>query len=94
MIESMKALSIILACSFVSCLIMVVIDYLIGPKAQFLNAWSIVERLMGRTPIAGKSMIAEKFGSAGELIAVLAIHLLLGLIIGSLILHWLGRHPK
>ena len=55
-----------LATSGFSLLVMLVIDYLLGPRAGLLNAWSVVERLLGHSPAAGTSLVALRLGPWGE----------------------------
>ena len=64
---------------------MIVIDRVLGPRAEFLNAWSVVERLLGRSPTAGASVVAERIGPAGELVVVLAANLASGLLLALLV---------
>jgi len=59
---------------------MVVIDYLLGEKAEYLNAYSVLERLLGKEPSVSESMVARQYGASGELAAVLITGLLIGLI--------------
>ncbi|MCB2072655.1 MAG: hypothetical protein H6917_10665 [Novosphingobium sp.] len=69
-----------------TCLLaMVLIDRMLGPRAEFLNAWSVAERLLGRTPEAGDSFIARRFGALGELFAVLLVNTVLGTLLALLI---------
>jgi len=57
---------------WVSCLlIMLGIDFYLGASAEFLNAWSVVERAFGREPSAGDSAIYRSFGAIGEAFGVL-----------------------
>lgn len=64
-----------------SLLAMILIDYVLGPRAEALNAWSVIERLLGRTPSAGTSWVAGRFGAWGEFGAVLAANALIGTVI-------------
>jgi hypothetical protein len=59
-------------------LVMIGVDYLIGSHAEFLYAWSVLERLFGKTPTAGESMVFQSIGAAGELVCVLAINAAIG----------------
>lgn len=79
----MGRLILIFAC--LSLAAMVLIDRQIGARAEFLNAWSVLERLIGREPSAGQSMVAARFGAAGELLAVLAANLAIGAILSGLV---------
>ena len=74
-----------------SCLSMVFIDHLLGPKAEFLNAYSVLERLLGREASIADSMIASKFGDLAELVAVIGANLLLGVILTSAVKMRSGR---
>jgi hypothetical protein len=85
-IENMKYLYLIAIASLGSLLAMIGIDFVLGARAELLNAWSVVERLLGRTPSAGDSIVARKFGASGELICVLLVNLLIGTCLGR----WLG----
>ena len=64
--------------SVASMLIMIVVDYIIGSKAEFLNAYSVLQRLMGQEPAAGPSTVARKLGSLGELGVVVLANLAIG----------------
>jgi hypothetical protein len=64
---------------------MVLIDRAIGARAEFLNAWSVVERLLGRAPRAGDSFAAIRLGALGELLVVLAANTAVGTILASAI---------
>ncbi len=67
------------------CLVaMVLVDRALGARAEFLNAWSVVERLLGRSPSAGVSQVAARFGEVAELVAVVASNLLCGLALAGL----------
>ena len=68
-----------------SVLVMVFVDYLIGPEAEFVDAWSLLHRLAGQTAEAGESMIYRAYGMAGETVAVIMLNLLLALLIMGLI---------
>jgi len=76
-----------LICTGISLAVMILIDRAIGPKAEFLNAWSMIERLLGREPTAGVSMVARHLGAAGEFIAVLLANALIGAFIAGLVRH-------
>ena len=57
---------------------MILIDRTLGQRAEFLNAWSVVERLLGRSPAAGISLIASRLGAVAELVLVLLVNLGIG----------------
>ena len=69
---------------------MLVIDRLLGPRAEFLNAWSVLERLLGRAPTAGTSVVASRLGLVGEFVVVLAVNLVVGLLL-AFVARWLAR---
>ena len=81
----MKTLYLIVTLSALSLLVMLVVDLLIGSRAEFLNAWSVVERLFGRTPAAGDSIVYRRVGAVGELVAVLLANLAVGTIVGGVV---------
>ena len=57
---------------------MLLVDYVIGAEAEFLNAYSAASRLIGQPPDYGLSMVANNLGAAGELAVVLIVNLLIG----------------
>ena len=69
----MKTLPLFAALSVACCVVMVVADYFLGSRAEFLNAYSVLERLTGQAASAGKSLVAMKYGSSGELLGVLLV---------------------
>lgn len=74
----MKTLHLFLLLSTASIVIMLVVDTIIGPEAEFLNAYSVLQRLLGQTPTAGDSFIAKRVGAAGEFVVVIMANLLVG----------------
>ena len=64
--------------SAASLIVMVVIDIILGPRAEFLNAYSVVLRMIGKTPPAGESLVAQRLGALGEFGVVLAVNLAVG----------------
>lgn len=74
-------LRLIVVLSVVSLLAMILIDRAIGEKAEFINAWSVVERLAGREPAAGPSMLARRAGVFGEFVAVLIANSAIGTVL-------------
>lgn len=86
----MKILYILLIASLISLFIMIAVDYLLGARAEFVNAWSVVERLVGKTPVAGDSVVHQRFGATGELITVLAINIAIGAILTIVFKFWAG----
>ena len=75
---------------FASLLAMALIDRVMGSRAEFLNAWSVLERLVGRTPAVGDSMVARYLGPWGELVAVIAANAAIGVVLSALVAAW-GR---
>jgi hypothetical protein len=74
----MKTLYVFLGLSAASLIVMIVVDILLGPKAEFLNAYSVVERMLGRTPSAGESLVARKLGPVAEFGLVIIANLVIG----------------
>lgn len=69
--------------SSLSLIAMVVIDRALGARAGYLNAWSVVERLLGRSPSAGTSLVAARTGGLGELVVVVVANPLLGTLLAG-----------
>ncbi len=67
-----------LAASAASWVAMVAIDFLLGPRAEFLNAYSVVQRLAGRPPANDVSLVAQTIGPAGEFAVVVVANLAIG----------------
>ena len=75
-----------IALTLVSLTTMIVIDRRLGSRAEFLNAWSVVERLLGRAARSGPSIVASRLGPLGEGLVVIAVNLLAGFLLA-----WLAR---
>ena len=86
-----KTLYTFLGLSAASLLVMIVVDVLLGSKAEFLNAYSVVQRSIGRPPTAGDSLVARKLGALGELGVVLAANLAVGGVLTALVRLLAGR---
>ena len=74
----MKTLYLFLSFSVASLLVMILIDAILGPKAEFLNAFSVVQRMVGQAPTSGASLVVQRFGAVGELVVVLISNLVIG----------------
>lgn len=81
---------LIIMLSIASLATMTVVDCRLGPRAEFINAWSVIERLVGRSPEAGNSLVAERFGAFGEFVAVVAANLAIGTLL-ALVALFVGR---
>jgi hypothetical protein len=81
----MKFLVLLCILATVSFVVMAVVDYLIGSRAEFLNAWSVIERLLGKDPSAGESSVYHKAGAAGEFAVVVFVNVLIGVLLASII---------
>jgi len=57
---------------------MIVVVFILGSKAEFLNAYSVVQRMMGQEASSGESLVAKKLGTCGEVGVVLATNLAVG----------------
>jgi hypothetical protein len=63
----------------IACLcIMVIIDYLLGPEAEHLNAWVILNRVVGNDIGIADSLAIRKLGLGAAFILMLVINLLFG----------------
>jgi hypothetical protein len=69
---------VFLAFSVVSLIIMMAVEFLPGAGTGFLNAWSVVGRLVGLSPTAGDSPVFDKGGAASELMLVTLVNALIG----------------
>ncbi len=75
--------------------IMIVIDYVLGAEAEHLNAWVIVNRLVGNTDTIGDSLAIRQFGLAGATLLMLALNTVFGFMLIKLLtltikfIHWL-----
>ena len=81
----MKTLPTFLVLSIASLVVMIVVDVLLGPKAEFINAWSVVERLVGRDPSAGPSAVYRSLGATGELVCVVLANAIVGGVLALLV---------
>jgi hypothetical protein len=66
------------ALSAASLVAMILIDRAMGARAEFLNAWSVFERLLGRPATSGDSVVATHLGAFGELCVVLVVNATIG----------------
>ena len=69
---------IYVAASIACHLIMIFIDYLLGPEAEFLNAWVIVNKLIGRESGVGDSMVMKQVGLAGATVIMIFVNTAIG----------------
>lgn len=75
--------------------IMLIVDYVLGAEAEHLNAWVILNRLLGNTTTVGDSLAIQKLGLVGATLLMLAINFIFGIILIKLItltikfIHWL-----
>lgn len=76
--RKLNTLWLFVALSAASLLTMIVIDAILGPEAEFLNAYSVVLRIIGQIPSARDSLITQQFGAVGELVLVLIANLVFG----------------
>ncbi len=53
--------------------LMAAIDYYLGSAAEYLNAWSVIERALGRNVSATDSAAYSMFGGFGEAVCVLLV---------------------
>lgn len=72
-----------LAFAALSVTVMTLVDRALGARASFLNAWSVVERLLGREPV-GTSQVAAAVGPVGEALLVVAVNLGIGFVLARL----------
>jgi len=87
----MKSIPIFIILSVASLLVMIVLDYVLGARAEFINAWSVIERLLGRPPSAGESAVFRYRGALGELIIVGLINVLIGGVLTLVVRLFVGK---
>ena len=61
--------------------IMTIIDYLLGPIAEHLNAWVILNRIFGHDAGMGESIAIRKFGVWGAFGITILINSILGVLL-------------
>ena len=88
-VSSPATLRLIVSLSGLSLVAMLLIDRVLGPRAGFLNAWSVLERLLGRSPTAGTSWVALRAGAFGELVVVIVANAAIGTLLAAVV--WLVR---
>lgn len=87
----MKALPTFLVLSLASLFVMIAVDYRLGAKAEFINAGSVVERLVGRDASAGPSAVYRSSGAAGELVCVGFLNTVVGGVLTVLVRVFVGK---
>ncbi|XOV93623.1 MAG: hypothetical protein ACFHWX_02715 [Bacteroidota bacterium] len=76
----------IYAVAGIACLcIMIIIDYVLGTEAEHLNAWVIVNRLLGIDTTVGDSLAIRHLGLAGATLLMLALNTAFGAVLIQLI---------
>lgn len=73
-----------LAFAALSLTTMTLVDRTLGAGASFMNAWSVVERVLGRAPSAGTSEVAAQVGPIGEAVLVVAVNAGIGFVLARL----------
>jgi hypothetical protein len=73
--------SIYLAAGLACLCIMIIVDYALGAKAEHLNAWVIINRLIGRDIEIPDGMALRPFGLTGATILMLGINVVFGAVL-------------
>ncbi len=76
-------LTIYIIAAFASLLIMIIIDFFLGAEAEHLNAWVIVNKLIGNDIGIADDLAIKSFGLYGAAILTLVINSILGIILIS-----------
>lgn len=84
----MKTVHLFVLLSAASLIVMLLVDVVLGAKAEFLNAHSVLQRLVGQAPSAGDSLVARKLGAAGEFAVVIVANLAIGGVLTAIV-RWL-----
>ena len=75
----------------IACLcIMLIIDYILGAEAQHLNAWVILQEILGHSSKFGDSLALQKMGLAGATILTIVVNGIFGFLLIQL-LHLIVR---
>lgn len=78
--------SMVYVAAGMACLcIMIIIDYVLGAEAEHLNAWVIVNRLLGQATSVGDSLAIRALGLPGATILMLVANSLFGIVLIQLI---------
>ena len=88
--SGMRTVTLFLGLSAASLVVMIVADVALGSRAEFLNAYSVVQRIVGQAPSAGDSFVARTLGPVGEFAVVLVANLGVGGILTAVV-RWLAR---
>lgn len=65
--------------------IMIIVDYMLGSEAEFLNAWAIINKLINPYLIINDSWVVEKTGLFGAVGIMLATNAILGVLLINII---------
>lgn len=69
-----------------SCLsFMIIIDYFLGSKAEHLNAWVIINQLIGLETGLTDSLAIKKLGLKGAAVLMISINGILGIVLVKII---------
>jgi hypothetical protein len=87
----MKTVYLFLLLSAASLIVMVIVDVVLGSKAELLNAYSVLQRLLGQAPTAGDSLVARKLGAVGEFAVVIVVNFIIGGILTAMVRFFTSR---
>lgn len=78
--------AVIYAVATLACIcIMIIVDFMMGPEAEHLNAWVIVNRLVGNDIGIADSLAIQKLGLPGATLLMLFVNSIFGIVLISLI---------
>ena len=77
--------SIYLAAGLASLAIMIIIDFILGAEAEHLNAWVIVNRLLGHHSGIPDSLAIRKFGLAGAAALMIVVNIVFGFLLMNIL---------
>ena len=77
--------TIYLAASLACLCIMIIVDYMLGSEAEHLNAWAILNKLLGKETAIEDSLAIRQFGLGGATLLMLIANTLFGFILIQLI---------
>ncbi|MEZ5015800.1 MAG: hypothetical protein R2800_02005 [Flavipsychrobacter sp.] len=65
--------------------IMLIVDYLLGAEAEHLNAWVVLNKVLGNATTVGDSLAIRKLGLAGATALTVIVNFVFGFLLAHLI---------
>lgn len=78
-------LAVYIIAGIASLIIMMLIDFILGAEAEHLNAWAIVNKLIGNNIGIPDSLAIQKFGLYGAALIMLMVNMIFGFVLINLL---------